>query len=221
MEQSKKSVAHALLGALNGAVARLVALDPATGERLKALDGRKIALHLNSPEWRMQLHLQAGSFVLVPATDKADDAPDLSLKTTAGALLGALANRITHGKTGGLPAGKLHISGDAELARQMQLIAGQFAPDWDAPFVHAFGDVIGFQLARGARKFAGWAQRSAEHVLRSSSEYVREESRDTIAPGELDTFLDDVDNLRDRADRLEMRVQRLLASKAQVRRAQA
>jgi ubiquinone biosynthesis accessory factor UbiJ len=210
--QTPNGVARAklmVLDLINAGLARLVALDPATTERLRALDGRTVVLQLSKPTLVVQVKLHDGRFRL--ESNKIDAAEaDLNLKTTAGALMSMLANRITHGKDAMMPAGKLHISGDAELARQMQLISAQFDPDWDAPFTAIFGDVLGFQMARGAQKFAQWAKQSALHVAQSTSEYLREESKDTLAPGELDQFLEDVDQLRDAADRVELRFKRLM-----------
>ncbi len=198
-----------LLDMINAGLARLVALDPATSERLRTLDGRSVSLQLSKPTLLVQVKLQNGQFRLETNQIAQVAQPDLSLKTTAGALFSMLANRITHGKDAMMPAGKLHISGDAELARQIQLISAQFDPDWDAPFAAIFGDVLGFQVARGAQKFAYWAQQSALHLAQSTSEYLREESKDAVAAGEVDQFLEDVDQLRDAADRVELRMKKL------------
>lgn len=199
-----------LLSAVNTALGKLVALDPASAERLLALDGRSVSLMLTKPSVTVGLRIQKGSFVLVP--DSAEES-DLSLKTSASALMQLAANRISQGANASLPAGKLHISGDAELARQMQLIAGQFDPDWDQLFTAGFGDVLGFQLARGARSFARMAVQSAQHFARSGSDYLREESKDTLAAAEVEQFLDDVDQLRDAVDRADSRLKRLYAKR--------
>jgi ubiquinone biosynthesis protein UbiJ len=52
---------------------------------------------------------------------------------------------------------------------------------------------------------------SARAFARDAAEYVSEESRDIAAKAEVETFLDEVDALRERADRLEARVRRLAA----------
>ena len=71
--------------------------------------------------------------------------------------------------------------------------------------------MLGFQLARQFRRALSFMQRSAHDLATDSVDYLRDESRDLVARSELDDFLDDVDRLRDRGDRLEARVRGLLA----------
>ena len=101
-------------------------------------------------------------------------------------------------------------AGDAELARRLEHIASKFAPDFDEAFAKVFGDVIGFQIARAVRGGLGWARASAQALTRDTVDYLQEESRDLVSRPELDGFLDDVDALRERGDRLLARAQRVL-----------
>ena len=57
---------------------------------------------------------------------------------------------------------------------------------------------------RGATRVAG-------NMARDAAEFVTEESRDVVAKAELEAFHDDVDALRDQAERLIARVARLPA----------
>ncbi len=75
-----------------------------------------------------------------------------------------------------------------------------------------FGDVIGVKLAQGFASALRYARERGEALLRDGAEYLREESRDLIAPGEMDEFLDDVDALRERSERLQARIGRLAAA---------
>ncbi len=108
-----------------------------------------------------------------------------------------------------LPPGQVEISGDAELARRIERLAARFEPDFDEAFARVFGDVIGFQLARGFRGALAGVRKSTSRLLRTSVEYLVEESRDLVAKPELEQFFDEVDALRERADRLAARVRRI------------
>ena len=196
---------------LEGLLNRAVALDPDTQARIAALDGRAVTLDLagaasamRGPALRIEVkgdRLQVG-----PAFEGASA---LHVAATPGSLL-ALA--LARARDGELPPGKLEIAGDAELARRLEQIATRFAPDLDEAFARAFGDVIGFQLARSLRRALAWSQRSARSFARDAAEFLTEEGRDLVARAELDTFLDEVDVLRDRGDRLAARVARLAAT---------
>ena len=104
---------------------------------------------------------------------------------------------------------EVEISGDADLARRIERLASRFEPDFDEAFARAFGDVIGFQLARGFRGALAGVRKSTSCLLRTSVEYLVEESRDLVARPELEQFFDEVDALRERADRLAARVRRI------------
>ena len=86
-----------------------------------------------------------------------------------------------------------------------------FAPDIDAVFTRVFGDEIGFQVARGIRSAFAWSRDAAHAIARDVSHYLSDESRDLVAASEIESFLDDVDETRDRGDRLIARVARAVA----------
>src|SRR5690606_11455092 len=104
---------------------------------------------------------------------------------------------------GVLAPGKVSISGDAELARRLEHLARAFAPDFDEAFARAFGDIAGFQLARAFRGALAWTRSSARTFASDAAEFLTEEGRDLVARAELDAFLDEVDHVRERAERLE------------------
>jgi ubiquinone biosynthesis accessory factor UbiJ len=201
-----KRLENFAMSALTGAAQRVLALDPASKAKLAPLEGRAVILALTRPALKVLARVHEGGLRFALAAD--EDVADLSISSEIGNLLQLGLNRLSGAKQS-LGVGKIHISGDAELARQMQHIMAQFAPDWDAPVVAVFGDVIGFQIAKGARKALDFAKQTATSFAASSSEYLREESRDVVSAAELEQFYDDVDALRDRVARAELRLQRL------------
>ena len=92
-------------------------------------------------------------------------------------------------------------------------LRGDSAPDIDAVFTRSFGDVVGFQMARLFRRGFRFARDSASALAHTSAEYLVEESRDLIAKAEMEQFLDDVDEVRERADRLQARFARVVAAR--------
>jgi len=200
----------AVLGrALESVLNRAIDLDPDTRARLDALDGRAVTLDLAGPSGRtapaLRIAVEAGRLRVGPAFE-GDSA--LSVRATPGSLLGLA---LARGRDGALPPGRVEIAGDAELARRLEQLASRYAPDIDAAFARAFGDVAGMQIARAFRGAFAWSRRSAQALARDTAEFLTEEGRDLVARAELDTFLDDVDAVRERADRLAARVGRLVA----------
>lgn len=188
--------------ALELALARIVALDPATGEALRELDGRELAVAVQAPPLALRIKVQDGTLRVGP--DREAREADLSVKTTLGAILG----QLLPGREGALPVGQVRISGDAELARRLQKIVQRYEPDIEEAFARVFGDVVGVQIARALERGLDWSRASARTLLQDTAEYLGEESRDLVPRAELAQFLDEVDALRDDVERLERRIAR-------------
>jgi ubiquinone biosynthesis accessory factor UbiJ len=196
---SPKAYLGALLEAL---LNQTIALDPDLPGELKALDGRSITLTWNGPEWALRIHVEGAQLRVGPA---AGSDSDVSLRTTLGGLIGLLRPAASDS----LPAGRVQISGDAELMRHIEKLSRRFDPDWESAFAARLGPIFGPQVARHLRQGFQWLRESALGLAESGAEYVQEESRDVVAGHELDTFAEDVDRLRDDVERIEVRLQRL------------
>jgi ubiquinone biosynthesis protein UbiJ len=195
---------RAALGrALELALDRALALDPDTRAALVALEGRAIAVALQAPAIALRLTVEAGRLSVGP--DRGPE-PDLSLRTTLGAVLAQL---MPGRDAGALPVGQVRISGDAELARRVQQLVQRYDPDIEEAFTRVFGDVLGVQIARATKRALTGAQRMASGLARDTAEYLTEESRDLVPRAELDAFLDEVDVLRDGVERMERKIARV------------
>ena len=199
---------------LEAALNRALALDPDTRDCLSSLDGRSVALHLAAPPIALQVSV-AGDRLVVGPVD-AVDAPDLSVRSTLGALLAQLPDLLGagHRRSAAPPAGALRIEGDADLARRLQRLAERFDPDWQQPFAAAFGDVLGVQIANAVAGALRHARDAAGALAVNTAEYVTEESRDVVPRAELDAFHDDVDTVRDDVERMAARIRRLQDARA-------
>ena len=107
--------------------------------------------------------------------------------------------------------GKIHIAGDAELAQHLQKWLSNFDPDWDELISRTFGDVLGFQIARSARGFGSWLTRSMSQFAATSADYLQDESRDIANRIELESWYEEVDDLRDAIERASRRIDALAA----------
>ncbi|MGH8081981.1 MAG: ubiquinone biosynthesis accessory factor UbiJ [Lysobacter sp.] len=194
--------------ALEAALNRALALDPDTRDGLRALEGRSLALHLDSPPLALRI-LVVGERLEVGPVRETDE-PDLSVRSTLGAILSQLPALLGGARNEqAAPVGKLRIEGDADLARRLQRLAERFDPDWQQPFTTVFGDVVGVQIANGVAGALRHARDAAGTLASNAAEYVTEESRDVVPRDELNAFHDDVDALRDDVERAAARVARL------------
>lgn len=188
--------------ALESALNHTLSLDPDTRQKLAALEGRRVQLHLRGPELALAVAVTDQRLTVGPPQDDSQ----LRVAATPGSLLAMLFRRDDDG----IAPGKVEIAGDAELARRLEKLASQFAPDFEEAFARSFGDVLGVPLARLVRQALAHAKESAAHLAEDGADWLRDESRLALAPGEAEAFLDGVDHLRERSERLQARVQRLL-----------
>lgn len=196
-----------LLGRLlQAALNRALALDPDTRNQLRRLDGRALSVEFRNTPLALRLAVSGETLEVGPAF-VGDSA--LRVAATPGSLVAMLLRR---GDDAALAPGKVEIAGDAELARRLEKIASGYRPDFEEAFTRVFGDVLGVKIAQGFAAGLRYARERGEALVRDGADYLREESRDLIAPGEMDEFLDDVDALRERGERLEARIARLAAA---------
>jgi len=200
MDTLKPVAGRVLQEALN----RLLRLDPASLEKLDALQGRRIELYLQSPDIALAVEVRGQALQVGPVNPGQE--PDISFKSTLSGILKSLP-MFAHGQ----PAiGAMRISGDVELARLLQELVKEFDPDWQEPFVKALGPVFGPQAAKVIREGLRQARTGAGNFMQSGAEYVTEEARVVVSKSELDDFNTQVDKIRQRGDRLQARVNELL-----------
>jgi len=187
--------------ALESALAHVLSLDPDTQQKLRALEGRSVQLHLRGPELALAVNVEDGQLKVGPPAEDSQ----LKVAATPGSLLAMMFRRDDDG----IAPGKVEIAGDAELARRLEKLASSFAPDFEEAFARSFGDVLGVPLAKAVRKALAHARDSASHLVEDGADWLRDEAQVAVAPGEIEDFLDGVDEIRERSERLASRVQRL------------
>lgn len=175
-------------------------LDPAAAARLQALEGQSVELHLEGPELRLRVWVDEAALRVGPVAESAS----LRVRTTPGAVL-AMALDSRHE----VPPGKLQISGDAGLARQMEALLKNWQPDLEAALSGTLGDVAGVPLARALSGAARAVRRRAGELREDGAAWLRDEARLTPSRAEVDDWLDGVDQAAEHSERLERRLQRL------------
>jgi len=194
----------ALGRALEAALNRAAGLDADMRNQLAGLEGRRIGVELRGANLALAISVRDGRLQVGPHWEAPGD---LNLHASPGSLLAFALRRGDESPRSG--AGKVEISGDAELARRVEKLLRGFRPDIEEAFARTFGDVLGVPLARALHSAFAWTRESAQSFAQDSAAFLRDDTRDLVAPGEVDALLDDIDALRERADRLAARVQRI------------
>lgn len=172
-------------------------------ERLQALQGKLICLHISNPDLKLYFLPTADN---VRVTTEYDAEPDVTIHGSALALM-RLSNAEDTGKAV-LEQG-IKIDGDMGLGNRFSDILRDIDVDWEELLSRVVGDVVAHQMGHLARTTKGWLDDSAHAMRLNTQEYLQEEARLLPAEAEIRQFLDEVDTLRMDVDRLEARIKRL------------
>lgn len=188
--------------ALEGVLARVLALDPDIAAQLAPLEGRAIEVDWQPAGIGMRVHVEDGRLRVGPKSG----APDLSV---SGSLAGLLQMALPQRDGAGFATGRVNVSGDAGLARRISQIATRFAPDVEAAATQALGPTAGPLLARGLRDAFAWGREGSRTFAEDAVTFLRDERGELVSEEELAAFADEVDALRDRTERLAARIRAL------------
>lgn len=108
---------------------------------------------------------------------------------------------------------EVHLDGDVGLAGAIQFLFHNLRWDVEEDLSRVVGDVAAHRMTGVARDFAAWQRQAAERFGQNVAEYLKDEAGLLVHPHELETFGHDVDEVRDAVERLEKRVQRLVAAR--------
>lgn len=195
------------LAALELMVNQTLSLDPATRRRLAKLADHVFLFHCTQPaigiyvipgEQEVRL---CGTFDGEVHTTLRGKAGDFGRLATAADPANVLINS------------DLELVGNSQALMDLQAILRDLDIDWEAPLANLFGDVIGHQLGNVMRQGFRFGLQAMQGFKRQFGEYWIEES-ELVAPSwQLRQFFDDVDQLAMRTERLQARLDKLLASR--------
>jgi ubiquinone biosynthesis protein UbiJ len=100
----------------------------------------------------------------------------------------------------------VNVRGDAEIANLYRQFFLAARPDLEEELSRWIGDAPARSVSRLAGGLFSWAKRARRVAGENIAEYLTEESRDLVARAEVEEFLQDVDELREAADRVEARL---------------
>jgi ubiquinone biosynthesis protein UbiJ len=170
---------------------------------LRRLEGRSLQLEVSGlVPIRVRALAAQGRLALLAGDDSPADA---MLSGSVPALLAMM--RGAPAPAAGANAVK--VSGDAEVAGLYRELLSLARPDAEEELSRILGDVPARRLGNLARQTLGWLKGAKRSIGENIAEYLTEESRDLVNRTELEEFLRGVDVVREGADRLEARIERL------------
>ena len=104
---------------------------------------------------------------------------------------------------------EVRVEGDTELAAAISYVAANLRWDFEEDLSRVVGDVAANRIGSGVRGMATWPRHAAGSMAHGVAEYLSEESQLLATPLQVVGFAKNVDDLRDTAERLGKRLDRL------------
>jgi len=105
----------------------------------------------------------------------------------------------------------IHSEGDAELLKEIFFLSRNLKWDAAEDLSHVTGDIAAERIVQTARKTRQQMRDATINFSRATTEYLTEENPLLAKPRHISEFMQQVDDLRDDAARLEQRIKRLYA----------
>ena len=180
-----------------------LAMDPGSVQLLAKLEGRVIAMNIESLD---------GSFYLLPNRDRVsieidhDQNPDIVIE---GGLLAYARSATASVRGSANPDQLLEISGDVNLVAVMRDFLRSLQPDLEERLSSLIGDIPARQAGNQIRSFAEWAEQVGQSIAVNTGEYLTEEKRLLVVRSRIDRFLIAVNQLRNDTEQLAGRLDML------------
>ncbi len=158
------------------------------------------------PDAPLAVELQGLGLVLEFSADPADSTGRVSVTsqpaTTVETVIQASPASLALQAANGVPGGRIEIQGNASLAQRWQQYFAALNPDWEQALSARLGPVAGYQLAQVFSQLSAGARQQGQDSAAMVAEYLQEEARWLVTRVEMQQFLDAVDDLTERTERL-------------------
>ncbi|MFC1696590.1 SCP2 domain-containing protein, partial [Pseudomonadota bacterium] len=201
MPEYKTPLPGILAAMLESAINRLLDLDDDTPARLDRLEGRMLQLDLEGVGITLFFAFNGRQ---VEVGTRSSYESDTVISGSPAALF-AMAVPEEMGNWGS-PGSRVTITGDANLARDLERLFSRLDPDWEGRLSRIFGDVWGHQVASGLRAGMEQARGTAESAGSMLSEYIEQNQSPVIRREEFDEFAEEVEDTRQSMEQLEDRI---------------
>ncbi len=183
----------------------LLALDEQVLDACRALQGNCIAIDVTDLDFKLYCH--PGNWGIRLSRDPPAGEVDASISGRAMALFN-LATQ--HDKVSTSIHEGVRFQGDVGLAQKMQHIIATLDIDWEEILSRRTGDVLAYQIHQRLRAAGKFLLQTADSLLQTSSEYLREEARLTPAQVEFERFQAQLGDLKHDVERAQARLQQIL-----------
>jgi ubiquinone biosynthesis protein UbiJ len=199
-----------LLRPLVALINRQIKATTPAREICSEIAGNVVAVRVNDSSLATYFHIKDDGITM---TGRYTSEPEVVI---SGSLL-SLAKLATPSATEAIRDGSVELHGDARVAQSFQQLLRYARPDIEEELSNIFGDATANSIGNFARRARDWGDNVRQTMHQNISEYLQEESRAVPSRGEVETFRNEVNRLRDDVARFEARLNKLVVSQTAVK----
>lgn len=191
-----------LTGSIESAINAYLATRPSARNTLSKLAGQSLGITLIPQEQRITLIFSDDQ---VAVMREFDGEPTTHLTGAASGLLKLLndPNSVMFGQG-------VEVKGDSALLQRLSHAFDNPSLDWEAWLADQIGDLPAAIVMKPINQSIEWANSSRQTLTTTAKEYLQEEINLLPTRVEFEGFIDDTRQLKQRAELIERRLERLL-----------
>ena len=170
---------------------------PLALERLRPHAGRTVAFHVGPATFAFTIQTTGEVTAALPGVSR-----DLEVRMSP-----FLLPRLAAGEDAAYR--EIDMKGDMEFAHEISFLARHVTWDFEEDLSRGIGDIAAHRVAGAARGLARWSREAGIRTAAGAAEYWTEESPLIASRVKVEDFVREVGELRDAAERLEKRIERL------------
>ncbi|MGJ8663128.1 MAG: ubiquinone biosynthesis accessory factor UbiJ [Marinicella sp.] len=193
-EQEQPSV---LAKVMTSALQKMLQYDTKSKKKLKPMAGKKIRVNIQPIDQSITLLIQTDG-IMVSTNNKQE------VDTTISGKPSALFAMSTAQHIPGLDG--VTINGDASTGQFIADLLKNLNPDWEDAWCDLLGEGPGYQVSQIFNGLKKASEGLLKSIQASSKDYLLEESRELVTGAEMETFLNQVDDIKSDTVRLERKI---------------
>jgi ubiquinone biosynthesis protein UbiJ len=185
----------------DAAVGNALSASPRATALCAALEGRSVTVHCDGAP-AMRVTSTGKTLRLSRGDGNAADTGTVADATLRG---GALSLLLLGGPDAQavIQRGDVKIDGDVEIAQQFRELFTLLRPDLEESLSRLVGPVPSHLLMQGLRSGLAWGRHVAHTSITNVAEYLAHERRTLVSRAESEHFMREVEQLRERLDRMD------------------
>jgi len=178
---------------------RYLDCDPERAQALENINDKILSITIKEANFTLIMQVQNARFFEADLSQQIDASIIVSMHVLSGKMRGQDQNQL-------LKDGIIEIQGDSHVASVFNKVMNEIEIDWQDVISKYTGDIVAHQITTGAKSVASVLRRLGDNLRLDVRDYLQDDLQIAVTESEVEHFVEQVDDLRARTDRLEARL---------------